>query len=323
MLDKPDPLPEKRKKMPVAGRKIQVDGAVELPEYGVRSTYSQAPFKISMHDLGGEISTATAFHYAYNGERFIVTNLHNVTGRNFFNGKALNGHARTPMWIEVHTAIWQAPVLNPNRVFGLARRRLEIYSDPSAQLDPLWLEHPELGPEGCDIVAIQDPKPVQEPEFMHNCVNQISNIRVPVLPGELAFVIGYPRGLNTGFGLPIWKSTFIASEPHYDVEISETRLPAFFLDGYTREGMSGSPVFARYRGMWDLKDPYKPVNPDEPDFWSRDDVAINGAEGTEFVGIYSGRIPEKEGEAALGLCWRKDAIERVCSAHFTPDSRKI
>jgi hypothetical protein len=304
----------------VNSRPIQVYGELKLPEYGVRSTYSQAPFKISMHDLGGEISTATAFHYLYNEERFIVTNLHNVTGRNFFDGKPLNGLARTPMWIEVHTAIWQAPVLTRDRAFVVDRRRVEIYSDCAAQLDPLWLEHPELGPKGCDIVAIKDRKPAQEPEFMHNCVNLISDIRVPVLPGELAFVIGYPRGLKTGFGLPIWKSTFIASEPHYDVEIAGTRLPAFFLDGYTREGMSGSPVFARYRGMWDLKDPYKLVNPDEPNFWSREDIAINGSEGTEFIGIYSGRIPEKEGEAALGLCWRKDAIERVCSGHFASGS---
>jgi hypothetical protein len=100
------------------------------------------------------------------------------------------------------------------------------------------------------------------------------------------------------------------------VNVAGKNLPAFFLDGYTREGMSGSPVFARYRGTWDREDPYKKVDFDEPGFWNRNDVAIFGSEATEFVGIYSGRIPEKEGEAAIGLCWRKDAIEQVCSAHF-------
>ena len=153
---------------------------------------------------------------------------------------------------------------------------------------------------------------------MHNSVNLISESRVPVLPGEIAFVIGFPRGLHTGFGLPIWKSTFLASEPHYDVEIGERLLPAFFLDGYTREGIPGSPVFARYRGMWDMNDPYKPVDPDEPDFWSRDDVAMLGSEATEFIGIYSGRISDNEGEAALGLCWRKEVIEEICSSYVPP-----
>lgn len=289
-----------------------------MPEKGVRSTYSQAPFMISTHDFGGQISTGTAFHYLHDGKRFIVTNWHNLTGRDFFNGRNLNEQARTPLWLEVHTALYFYPATSVGH-FAIRSRRVEIYGDPAPQLDPLWLEHPQLGGWGCDIVAILDTKPDQEPEFMHNCVNQISDTRVPVLPGELAFVIGYPRGLRTGFGLPIWKSTFIASEPHYDVEVGERSLPAFFLDGYTREGMSGSPVFARYRGMWDVNEPYKEVDPYEPGFWSRKDVAMFGSEATEFIGIYSGRIPEKQGEAALGLCWRKDAIEQVCSAQIIAD----
>jgi hypothetical protein len=286
-----------------------------MPGKGVRSTYSQAPFKISMHDLGGEISTATAFHFTFRNERFIVTNLHNLTGKDFFSGKSLSKLARAPMWIEAHLANWLAPATHPQRPFAILPKRIEIYADPQAQLDPLWLEHPDIGSGGCDIVAIHDPKPVNEPEFMHNSVNLISKNQVPVLPGEFAFVIGFPRGLQTGFGLPIWKSTFIASEPHYDIVVDDQKLPAFFLDGYTREGMSGSPVFARYRGMWDLNDPYEKVDPDAPGFWDRKDVAMFGAEGTEFIGIYSGRIPEKEGEAALGLCWRKSAIEDVCSRY--------
>ncbi|MDB6453590.1 hypothetical protein [Falsirhodobacter sp. 20TX0035] len=226
-----------------------------MPENGIRSTYSQAPFKISAHDFGGQISTGTAFHYLHNGQRFIVTNWHNLTGRNFFSRKNLNTLGRTPLWVGIHTAVWLAPPTDLNRAFGIERRRIEIYGDPEAQLDQLWLEHPELGGQGCDVVAIPHPKPDEEPEFMHNSVNLISKFRVPVLPGEVAFVIGFPRGLHTGFGLPLWKSTFIASEPHYDVEIEERLLPAFFLDGYTREGMSGSPVFARYRGMWTSRTP--------------------------------------------------------------------
>lgn len=287
-----------------------------MPENGVRSTYSQAPFRISTHDHGGQIAIGTAFHYLHKGMRFIVTNWHNVTGQDFFTGKNLNENARRPLWIEVHTARWLSPPTEPVRNFAVIPRRVEIYGDPDAHLDRLWAEHPTLTGKGCDIVAIADPKPDHEPEFMHNSVNFISNAKIPILPGETAFVIGYPRGLSTGFGLPLWKSTFIASEPYYDVDVGGRKLPAFFLDGYTREGMSGSPVFARYRGMWDANDPYKAVDLTEPGFWNRDDVNIFGSEATEFIGIYSGRIPEREGEAAIGLCWRKDAIEAVCEAEL-------
>lgn len=286
-----------------------------MPRNGVRSTYSQAPFRITTHDYGGEIATGTAFHYTYEGRRFIVTNWHNLTGKDFFTGKNLNAQARTPLWINVHTAQYIFVPGIPG-AYAIIPRRIELYQDAAAQLDPLWLEHPQVGGRGCDVVAIPYEKPANEPEFMHNSVNLISTVKIPVRPGEQAFVIGFPRGLSTGFGLPIWKSTFIASEPFYGVDVGVQKLSAFFLDGYTREGMSGSPVFARYRGMWDQTDPYMDVDIDAPNFWSRDDVAL-GAEGTEFIGIYSGRIPESVGEAAIGVCWRNDVIDEVC-ASFKP-----
>ena len=71
-------------------------------------------------------------------------------------------------------------------------------------------------------------------------------------------------------------------------------------------------MFARYYGSWDMKDPYRKIDPDESGFWERDDVALWGSEGTQFIGCYSGRAAGNESEAALGLCWRKDAIESIC-----------
>jgi hypothetical protein len=269
-----------------------------------------------MHDRGGIISTGTAFNYECNGTRFLVTNWHNISGKDFFTRASLQSNARMPMWIEASAATWvDGPEVDP-RAFAVLPRRIELYADGDAMLDPLWIEHPQLGNEGCDVIAISDPKPAAEPEFMHNSVNKISLQRIPVKPGEVAFVIGYPEGLKVGFGLPIWKSTFIASEPHYDVTIKGQRLPAFFLDGYTRPGMSGSPVFALFRGSWNMKSPYENVDFSAPGFWQRDDIAIYGSSGIEFVGIYSGRLPTKEGQAALGLCWRKQLIDEICSTQF-------
>ena len=106
----------------------------------------------------------------------------------------------------------------------------------------------------CDVVAIPFERPTTLPEFMHNSANMISSTRIPIKPGVVTFVIGFPRSLSVGFGLPIWKSGYIASEPHYDVVIGGTvsvttggmsgglKIPAFFIDTLTREGMSGSPV---------------------------------------------------------------------------------
>ena len=122
----------------------------------------------------------------------------------------------------------------------------------------------------------------------------------------------------------MWKSGYIASEPFYDVTIGGNlssvgglegglTIPAFFIDSQTRSGMSGSPVFASYTGPWDPQEPYGPLKFDEPGFWNRSDVRLGGT-GREFVGCYSGRVPDRENGAALGLCWRKDVIDLICSS---------
>lgn len=280
-----------------------------MPESGVRSTYSQAPFKIVMYDLGGPISSGTAFHYQSGESRFLVTNWHNLTGRDRFTNEVIDRVGfRTPLWIEVHTATYVPP--SPSGLFGIVPHRVEIYRDISGPFDPLWHETPV---SICDVVALPLPKPPWEPEFFHNAANLIGRYRVPVAPGVTAQVIGFPQGLSTGFGLPIWKPTFIASEPHYDVSIGSQKVRAFFIDGRTRPGMSGSPVFAQYTGTWDTTDPYRDVNPSEPGFRFRDDIAL-GFTALEFIGVYSGRVTGgAEDDAALGLCWRREVVDEACS----------
>lgn len=205
-------------------------------------------------------------------------------------------------------------------------QRIEIYEDCEAMLDPVWLEHPEFGPD-CDAIAIPLAKPDDEPAFMHTPVNRIGAIPIPVKPGQLAFIIGYPSALSTGFGLPIWKSGYIASEPHYPVTLDGKlavnggleggrQLPAFFIDSQTRKGMSGSPVFASYTGRWSMTDPYEALDIDDPGFWDRADVALNETR-MEFVGIYSGRAGGLAEDAALGLCWRVDVIEAICRSRVS------
>jgi hypothetical protein len=284
-----------------------------MPELGVRSTYSQAPFKIYMCDYAGVMATGTAFNYLHNDTNYIITNWHNLAGRDFFTRDHINRQSRTPLWIKVDTGGFRTREEFDAGKFGIYRRRVEIYRDPDAQLDRLWLEHPVLGTEGCDVVAIPTEKPLDEPDFLHNQVNRISVERVPIIPGEVAVVIGFPRGIEVAWSLPLWKSTFIASEPYYDVTIDGKRLRAFFIDGYTREGMSGSPVFARYNGTWDLNHPYAPVDPDAPNFWSRDDIVF-GHTAMEFVGVYSGRLKQNEADAALALVWKRELIEEICQA---------
>ena len=273
-----------------------------------------------MWDGQGMIATGTAFFYEHDSGWFLITNWHNLSGKHFLSGVPLTQSGRFPTIIKAKLSKYLPPNSgNPPESFIPVTQEVEIYRGHK----PLWLEHPLLG-SLCDVVALPLDRPKDCPPSMHNAANRISKTRIPVEPGCTVYILGFPRSISVGFGLPLWKSGYIASEPHYDVTINGQvsdigglqggiTLPAFFIDSLTREGMSGAPVFASYTGNWDTADPYAPWNPKDPDFYNRADIFL-GTEAKEFIGCYSGRVSGNEQEAALGLCWRKDVIEHICAS---------
>ena len=292
-----------------------------MPEQGIRSTYSQCPFQIHLCDRGGIISTGSGFFFELASEWFLITNWHNISGRHAFSKRPLGRSRRFPWYLDVKLATYLAGT----EKFTTVAHRVEIYEDGK----PRWFEHPNLGSD-CDVIALPFERPELCPPFMHNAANLISSTRVPVQPGTTVFIVGFPRSISVGIGLPLWKSGYIASEPYYDAtiegEISDLggltngrTIPAFFIDSQTREGMSGAPVFASYTGAWDTAEPYGPLSFDAPNFFNRTDVILSGT-ASEFVGCYSGRVGVEEEGAALGLCWRKDVIELICHAKKPGDN---
>lgn len=299
-----------------------------MPENGVRSTYSQCPVQILMYDDIGLISTGSSFFYEYNNEWFLITNWHNLSGRHFLTKEPLSGN-RFPTYIKAKFSSYlsHGEVSEDNK-FCIKAHKIDIYRD----YNPIWYEHPELKSK-CDVVAIPLNRPETCPIFMHNAANLISKIRIPVKPGNPAFIIGFPKSLSVGFGLPLWKSGYIASEPHYSVtidgDVSEIGglsggidLPAFYIDSQTREGMSGSPIFASYTGNWDMTDPYNLLDPEEPNFFNRDDIAL-GENRMEFIGCYSARIGKNIEGASLGLCWSIEAIDDICKSKQTGKNPQV
>ena len=284
-------------------------------ERKIRSTYSKCPFQIQTWDDHGILGAGTGFFYECGKEWFLITNWHVVTGKDPFNKSPMFEGGCLPTYIRPK---FFAYIPGTNGSTPVAQR-IDIYHETK----PLWYEHPELGSK-CDVIALPLNRPSSCPEYMHNAANRISSMRIPVEPGGVVFVIGFPMTISVGAGLPLWKSGYIASEPTYDVTLDGQladigglkegiTLPAFFVDAQTREGMSGAPVFAQYVGNWDSKAPYAGLDSTKPEFWNRSDVFL-GSRGIEFVGCYSGRVLGREQEAALGLCWRSDVIEYVCSS---------
>ena len=277
---------------------------------GIRSAFSQCPFQIQLCNSTGVIATATGFFYDLDGDTFLITNWHNISGRHFVTNKCLDDGLRTPEYIEVAFASWIPGSSKKRWLPANNTQRVEIYQE----CEPLWFEHPELG-SSCDIIALPLSRPTECPEFMHNAANLMTSDKIPIQPGNAVFIIGFPIGISIGPGLPLWKSGYIASEPFFDITTADIDdpVPAIFIDAQTRQGMSGSPVYASYTGSWDNSDPYSDLTGlDIEQLLKRQDILLT-SKGIEFIGCYSGRAPGKMNEAALGLCWRKEAIAHICA----------
>ncbi len=68
-----------------------------MPEHGISGTYSQCPFQLLVHDQSGTVlSSASAFFFETDGEWFVITNWHVVSGRNFLNGEPLETRRHEP-----------------------------------------------------------------------------------------------------------------------------------------------------------------------------------------------------------------------------------
>ena len=284
-----------------------------MPEPVIRGPLTWCPFQILQYDGEEVIGAGTGFFYEHDGQSFLVTNWHVITGRDPFKKTAMHPQGRIPdrLLVKFGTSPDAEPTDSGDRRVRFNAHLVETYDADG----PKWYEHPDLGSD-CDVIAL----PVN-PDFWlaHKPANRLSSDRVPMRPGMVIFVVGFPLALSVGPGLPLWKSGYIASEPGFDVRIGgqlsavgglqgAPRWPAFFIDAQTRQGMSGAPVFAYYTGSWNPHDPYE--SEDAP----LTDSHILGGEAAEFVGCYSGRVLASEHEAALGLCWRVDAIDAICSA---------
>lgn len=102
-------------------------------------------------------------------------------------------------------------------------------------------------------------------------------------------IIGYPAGIRTGTGFPIWKTGHIASDP----DLNYDNKPVFLIDATTRGGMSGSPVVLRMSGG----------------FMNRSGArVISAGTSTKFLGIYSGRITQMDNSTEIGFVWKPSVI---------------
>jgi hypothetical protein len=241
--------------------------------------YSVATVPIEMFFQNTSLSTATAFIWQQEQKHFLVTNWHNVSGKDPFTGKHLSKTAAEPDCVK----IW----FN-GKALGQKFFKFEPLRDTSDR--PLWWVHPQHGSK-IDVVAL----PVDAPDDaeMHP-INRMPSDQLAILIGMDVFVLGYPFGIGMA-GLPVWKRASIASEP----QLVSTGPPFFLVDTASRPGMSGSPVVRR---SWTTHT------------FESGDVHVGAPTATKFVGVYSGRLSTNDPlDAQLGVVWPAVLVEEIVS----------
>lgn len=240
---------------------------------------------IGLNETGTIFSTASSFLYNYKGRIFLITNWHNVTGRNPITGKPLsNKHNGVPDIFMTYLRLKDEP--------GSALKNIiPIYEDEHMS-KPRWLVHPDYK-ERVDVVAIELEK---SDKFVYSPINSTNfDDDIPPEIADECFVIGYPFSEFRYLGIPIWKKASIATEP----TVNEDQLPKLLIDTATRPGLSGSPVVFQRIGVHKVG----------ADGNLKDDSIIGRIRS--FLGIYSGRIGKGEIQAQLGIVWKGRVIKEI------------
>jgi hypothetical protein len=227
---------------------------------------------------GRNLSSGTGFTVAGPTGPLLITNRHNVTGRNQETGAPLSPTGGIPNAI----LIW-------HNVAGKLGQWTSIVEPLYAGDKPLWREHPILGPQG-DLVALPLRNVAGVELISYDLAPPQHEIQLG--PAEPVSVIGFPFGMTAGGVFGVWATGFLASEPAVDFN----GLPIQLIDCRTRPGQSGSPVIA-YRGSGLVS-------------------LANGAQAAfggpiwNLVGVYSGRV---NAESDLGIVWKVSAIRQLVS----------
>ncbi|KJH62118.1 serine protease family protein [Acinetobacter calcoaceticus] len=270
---------------------------------------SLSSFKIEMlgknYETEGNLrlGTATAFFYDFKDQIYLITNWHNITGKNALTNQPLNQDSALPHSLSLYLHYSTQMDNGDSAVFWDKTYILDLYDRNDEDNVPIWYEHPI---HGCkvDVVAIPLEETVQSLKDKGiavvpvNC-KSLQLFDFQIFTGMDAFLLGYPLGLVGGGQLPIWKRGSVASELIVDID----KLPKYLIDtATTKTGMSGSPIFIKCNGF----------------------TIPKGKTGIEemimpssftFGGIYSGRTQlQYYGENIfpdLAIAWKETAIIEI------------
>jgi hypothetical protein len=253
---------------------------------GIQDQLSLAALYIEMAFGSTVLACGSGFLWRQDGETYLVTNWHNLAGRDPKTKQPISDTAGIPD--RVKCRLWKDKVANGKGVAGVISAEFTFpLVDTNGK--EIFLEHP-LGSD-VDIAALPlKLHPHVKPFYLneHKFDEEIS-----IYPGQDVFIVGFPLGLIMGQPLPVWKRGTVASEPYVPID----GVKKLLVDTATRKGMSGSFVVAQHTGI------YTPAGQMTDDSWI--------GTGRKILGIYSGRLGASNVEAQVGIVWHRELIDEV------------
>ncbi len=242
---------------------------------------------IEMYFNDQKLSSGTAFLVANDPRSHctLITNRHNVTGRNQQTGECLSKHCATPNYVIIY--------FHKNNSAGEWHEvKLPLYHHNDT---PCWIEDPVLGSD-VDVIALNLSWGSDITKIPYYINTNLDRDNLYVGPADTVSVIGFPFGISAYGKFPVWATGFIAQ----DLQLMTDDKPCFLIDCRARQGQSGSPVVAYRSGGYRIYEPDGKVS-----------SVLSATPKWEFLGIYSGRI---NSESDLGVVWNVSVISRILNA---------
>lgn len=254
------------------------------------------------------LGTATGFFWQSNGQPYLVTNWHVVSGRNSFTNE-LNSNRYSPKRICFYgfsvtsgsglvnfrrqrwTLEWADDMIEVLAIPPVADgQTLDIWGAPIPQGVVFGLDPSRTGFRGAEGATC----------FLNDHIGP----RIVTNVGDDCFILGYPLRNYDGLMPPIWKRGSIASETPLGVD----GRPIFLVDAATTSGMSGSPIIRKATTL----------TADNKDLGALQEFA-----SYEFIGVYAGRLEGSPLAAVnIGYGWYRTMIDRAL-AHYKYSSLSV
>lgn len=258
--------------------------------------WNNAVAYIAMRYGQQELSCGSCFFWSHASRTYLVTNWHNLAGRNPLTSQLMSRTGAIPDRLTFHS-YKQVSEPDSQGFFELKYLPIEVVLCDPDHSNSRWLEHPRLGRQ-VDVAAIDVTAQVAGVSVAAANILESDAVLEPFASQDV-FVVGFPFGMIANAPAPVWKRGTIALDPTFNPE----GIPKMLIDTATREGMSGSVVIARHIlvGRGYIK---KDGSNAEPVLYGQKNLVL---------GIYSGRHYPDHERAQLGIVWKRSAIEETVS----------